>query len=144
MKKSCAYCGRIHEYGEVCPLKPKKKARSRRPDRSSTAVKFRSGRDWTAKAIAIKKRDKYMCRVCLDGKYPLKEDMVFERKSPFGDMRIVFAELEVHHIEKISERYDLRLDESNLITLCRKHHQMAECGEIPAKYLKELAEKEVF
>ncbi len=141
MKVTCLYCGKIHEKGYVCPKKPVRKSKSRTKDRSDKAVRFRSGGDWSKTARAVKGRDMYMCRVCLDGKYPLKGEGV-SGTAPTGE-RINFVDLEVHHIEKISDRYDLRLCEDNLITLCREHHRMAEHGEIPKKYLRELAKKEV-
>lgn len=42
-----------------------------------------------------------------------------------------FKDISVHHIEPLDERYDLRLDDGNLITLCAYHHSMAEDGLIP-------------
>ena len=62
-------------------------------------------------------RDKYLCQVCLTGKYNT-------------NYRYTYKELEVHHIIPIEEEYSLRLDSENLITLCRYHHEMAEKGEI--------------
>ena len=44
----------------------------------------------------------------------------------------------MHHIIPIEENYDKRLDENNLITLCRYHHEMAESGEIPREELQEI------
>lgn len=52
-----------------------------------------------------------------------------------------FKNLETHHIEPLNENYDRRLDNLNLIVLCQQHHKMAEKGDIPRKYLFELAEK---
>ena len=43
--------------------------------------------------------------------------------------------LEVHHIVPIEEDYTKRLDSSNLITLCRYHHEMAEANEISKEEL---------
>ena len=48
-------------------------------------------------------------------------------------------ELQVHHIEPLEERFDLRLDDGNLVTLCSMHHRMAEDGDIPRDYLHDLA-----
>lgn len=141
MKKSCCICGRIHEKGEACPFKPKKAGGKRKRedkryrDRQESAVKFRSSAAWTKKAIEIKKRDGWCCAVCLEGRYPIEE---------FTDGRggiINFRQLEVHHIVKASESVEKRLDGENLITLCVDHHKMADCGEIKAGYLEELARK---
>ena len=49
-----------------------------------------------------------------------------------------YNKLEVHHIEKLTENYDKRLDNDNLITLCVYHHKLADNGEIPKEELKEL------
>ena len=45
--------------------------------------------------------------------------------------RYTYKELEVHHIVPIEEDYSKRLDETNLITLCRYHHELAEKNTIP-------------
>lgn len=68
-----------------------------------------------------------MCRVCNDGSY--------------GVLGIpgLNAKLQVHHIEPLEERFDLRLDDDNLVTCCDRHHKMAEVGDIPREYLHELA-----
>ena len=49
--------------------------------------------------------------------------------------------LEVHHIVGLRNDYNKRLDNDNLITLCREHHEMAEAGKIDASWLL-LAAKE--
>lgn len=46
------------------------------------------------------------------------------------DDRINTAEIEVHHIVPINEDYDRRLDNDNLVSLCREHHEQAEAGVI--------------
>lgn len=50
------------------------------------------------------------------------------------------TELQVHHIEPLEEREDLRLEEDNLITLCIQHHSMADNGKIPRALLHSLTE----
>ncbi len=39
-------------------------------------------------------------------------------------------ELSVHHIIKVTKRPDLVMTDSNLITLCRKHHEEAEAWDL--------------
>ena len=116
MLKSCQYCHKIHDSKFDCGLKPKKKYK-----RDVTDIdKFRWTRKWKEKRIHIKERDLYLCQVCKDkGKYN-------------------YDELEVHHIIPLSENYDLKLDDDNLITLCTTHHAMAERGEIKRNYLQGL------
>ena len=52
--------------------------------------------------------------------------------------RYTYKELEVHHIIPIEEDYSKRLDDTNLITLCRYHHELAEKKEIPGEELLEI------
>lgn len=49
--------------------------------------------------------------------------------------------LSVHHITPLSEDYEQRFNEQNLITLCRFCHEKAERGAISKKDLRELASK---
>lgn len=50
-----------------------------------------------------KRPDRYLCKVCLSGKYDT-------------NYRYTYKELEVHHIVPIEEDYLLKLDSNNLIT----------------------------
>ena len=70
----------------------------------------------------IKKRDKYLCQLCL-------KDNVYN-----------YDDLQVHHIIPIAKNYDRRLDSDNLITLCRMHHEQAEKVIISKEELHELLE----
>lgn len=122
MFKSCRYCGRIHPGGYVCPkkLRPAK-------HRNSKVANFRKTYTWQKKREDIVRRDFYLCRVCNEGSY-----------DTFG-VPGLDAQLQVHHIEPLEERFDLRLDDDNLVTCCSGHHQMAEDGDIPRAYLHTLA-----
>lgn len=76
----------------------------------------------------IRDRDHYLCQACLnnvDGR----------------GIRYTTSDLEVHHIVPLSEDYERRLDEDNLITLCREHHEQAEEGLLSRAALHELAMK---
>ena len=68
----------------------------------------------------IKKRDKYLCQVCLK----------------YG--RFIYQDVQVHHIIPINKDYDKRLDSNNLITLCTLHHKDAERGFISVEELHSL------
>lgn len=70
----------------------------------------------------IKKRDKYLCQLCL-------KDNIY-----------TYDNLQVHHIIPIEKDYDRRLDSDNLITLCGMHHEQAEKGIISKEELYELLE----
>ena len=121
MLRSCPYCGMIHKSGEACPKKPER--RKRPPSR---AALFRKSWAWQKKRDRIVRRDFHLCRVCNDGTYGV-------HGIPGLD-----HDLSVHHIEPLEENFDLRLEDDNLVTLCRWHHEMAEAGEIPRNYLHQL------
>lgn len=99
MLRSCAVCGRIHQEDQTCKRKYKKDSR---------AYHFRNSNKWILKREEIKKRDKYLCRVCLK------------------HGRFIYQDVQVHHIIPINKDYDKRLDSNNLITLCTLHHKDAE------------------
>lgn len=120
MLKSCPYCGKIHDKKYNCPKKP---VRQRQDNRQS---KFRSTYKWTKKAQAVKRRDGYLCQVCLRGLY--HPERQYETEG-----------LEVHHIQTVASCYEKRLDGYNLLTLCKRHHKMADAGKIPAKELQMIA-----
>ena len=123
MLKSCKYCGRIHPRGYICPKKPKQAKH-----RNSKTSGFRKTHTWQTKREQIVRRDFHLCRVCNEGSYGV-----------FG-VPGLDQELSVHHIEPLEERFDLRLDDGNLLTCCSRHHRMADDGDIPRDYLHELAE----
>lgn len=116
MLKSCKYCGRIHDSKFDCGRRPPKKKRLTDVDR------FRWTSAWQQKREAIKARDHYLCQVC-------------RREFP---ARFTFDGLQVHHAVPLEEDYDRRLDDDNLITLCERHHEMAEAGEIPREEIQRI------
>ena len=115
MKKSCKYCGGIHEVGYICDRKPLFTY-----TKSSPEDVFRSSYDWKQKRTHILKRDYYLCRFCL------------------SQGKVNTERLSVHHIIPLKYNSSLRLDDENLITLCTLHHEQAEKGEILADTLKKL------
>ena len=76
--------------------------------------------DWRGKRDEIYKRDRCMCQLCIRQRYTLDRMRQYE-----------YNNIQVHHIEPLAEAYSLRLDNSNLISLCPTHHDMAEKGKIP-------------
>ena len=121
MYKTCSHCGIVPE-NHICPYRT-----YRKKERDTQANRFRSSKAWTNKSIAVKKRDLYLCAVCMTGKYHTINTFNYDKLS-------------VHHIIPLAEDYNKRLDERNLITLCSYHHKMAEDGEIPRDELLELVE----
>lgn len=115
MKRSCSACGRIHDTKFICSAR-----RRYIPSEKTEQQSFRSSAAWTHKSLLIRERDLYLCRVCLE-----KGSLVWEG-------------LEVHHIIPLAEDYERRLDEDNLITLCKHCHELAEANKIPRPYLQKL------
>ena len=116
MKRSCSACGRIHDTKIICPNK-----RRKTPAEKTEQQSFRSTASWTQKSLIIRERDLYLCRSCLE------------------KGKIVWDELEVHHIVPLAEDYEKRLDDDNLITLCKRCHELAEAGKIDRNSLVGLA-----
>ena len=113
MYRSCSVCGRIHPEDKMCKRVYKK---------NTEESQFRNTNAWNKKRNQIKKRDKYLCQLCL-------KDNIY-----------TYDNLQVHHIIPIAKDYDGRLDSDNLITLCRMHHEQAEKGIIAKEELYELLE----
>ncbi len=124
MLRSCQYCGRIHDSRYDCEKRPQKFKKKYEHDA------FRSTSLWQRKAEEIKERDNYLCQICIRGLYGSRT-------------RINNKNLSVHHAVPLKTDFDLRLSSNNLITLCGKHHEMAEKGEIPlAEVLAVIQEQE--
>ncbi|MCM1232651.1 MAG: HNH endonuclease [Ruminococcus flavefaciens] len=118
MKKACPYCKGIHERSWKCTAKPRILYQKKRTREDI----FRSSYAWQQKRTRILKRDKYLCRACLNNLY--------------GTVcRLTSANLSVHHIKPLKLDFDSRLDDDNLITLCGMHHELAESGIISADEL---------
>jgi 5-methylcytosine-specific restriction enzyme A len=118
MLVSCIYCNNLHNRNVIC----KKKTKAKKKDPTYIS-KFRNTKAWQKKRNEIKKRDKLLCQYCLQ------------------DHKYTFINLEVHHIEAISENWEKRLNDLNLITLCSSCHKMAEKMEIKRDLLQRIAIK---
>ena len=68
----------------------------------------------------MRRRDAYACAYCLK------------------DKRINCTDIEVHHIVPINEDNSKEYDLDNLITLCRRHHELAEKGLIDRQELLDI------
>ena len=53
-----------------------------------------------------------------------------------------FNNLSVHHALPLEESYGSRLDDDNLLTLCDRHHKMADDGEIPYSVIKQIIDEQ--
>lgn len=117
MLKACSGCGRIHKKGE-CDIVA---VYSYKRKNESQAQKFRNRKVWRRKADEILERDYCCCRLCLMAGVVNSEN------------------LSVHHIIPLVQDFDKRLDNDNLITLCRYHHELAERGMLKKSELHRLA-----
>ncbi len=114
MLKTCKYCGRIVNENHKCNMKPKYEKNDKR------IVDFRNSKEWKLKRDEIGNRDKHICRYCLDKK------------------RICYDRIDVHHIDSLKEDWNKRLENNNLISLCRMCHEEAEAGKISKAELKQI------
>ena len=121
MKKSCTYCGRIHDAKELCEKKPK--PRKKYNDNNA----FRNTMLWQSTREYIKERDRYLCQACL-------------RDAEGTIVRYNSDGLEVHHIQPLYSHYELRIEGTNLITLCGYHHQQADIGRLKSGWLQRVAD----
>lgn len=112
MLKSCKYCSRIHDSKVDCGRKPVREKKITNKDR------FRWTKVWQNKRVEIKERDNYLCQVCIRKLYDTNNQYNYDM-------------LEVHHAISLEDNFDKRLDNDNLITLCERHHEMAESNQIP-------------
>lgn len=114
MLKTCKYCGKIVDTNHKCTMKPKYEKKDKE------IVKFRNSKEWKNKRNEIGIRDKHLCRYCL------------------ANNRLVYDKIDVHHITPLKKNFNLRLDNNNLISLCRTCHEDAEKGKIPKEVLQEI------
>lgn len=128
MLKACSYCGRIHDSKDMCTQKEQKirERQSQRTNRNKKVYDFHRSHKWKQKSMDVRERDEFCCQVCIRGMY--SPERQFETEN-----------ISVHHIVPIAEEWDRRMDDENLITLCSKHHEMAERGEIKRKKLLSIA-----
>lgn len=94
---------------------------------------FYVSKEWKAKRIKILNRDNHKCQRCL-GKFVFKE--------PVKRIKLTDAKY-VHHIQSLRERFDLALEDDNLVSLCFTCHEIVEgrTGNIIRKKKKPLTEE---
>lgn len=122
---SCIYCGQVHKTDFICRQKQEIIKRRQSKDKDNEINRFHWSSQWRRKSLEIRQRDKYLCQWCLNNN------------------RIEFEDLSVHHIRELSceEGWERRLDNDNLITLCRYCHELAESGEIKKEQLFDILRK---
>lgn len=129
---TCKYCGRIHDRAYDCGKKPEqKKIWKSQWNNNSEEARFRWTQEWKDKRDEIRARDLNLCQCCIRGLYQ------YGNKRPLN-----YDGLSVHHAESLTQAWDRRLDNGNLITLCSYHHEMAEAGEIPYAVIKSIIDEQ--
>ena len=108
INKICSRCGRILPVGERCSCQPAYRRDYQKFRRDKRIQEFRNSAEWRAM------RNKILIRDDNTDQYILHTT---------GALRPGFS---VHHIIPLSERWDLRLDEHNLITLSDDTHASLE------------------
>ena len=130
MLKSCSSCGRIHDSKYICPQKAKAIANRQKKFKTTNKDKFRWTTVWQSKREEIRVRDKQLCQICIRKLYNTINQYTYDNLS-------------VHHAESLENAWEKRLDNDNLLTVCVRHHEMAENGEIPTDVvLNIIAEQE--
>ena len=113
MYKACSRCGKIHPANFKCSKGIIYAGGDER--------KLRAKYSWAKKSKEIREKANHLCEVCRDeGVY-------------------TYSNLEVHHIDKVRENSQCLLDDFNLVTLCQRHHKLADAGKINKEYLRKLA-----
>lgn len=108
INKICSRCGRILPVGERCSCQPAYRRDYNKFRRDRRIAEFRASAEWRAMRQQIIERDNGTDQYVL---------------HTTGALRPGFS---VHHIIPLSERWDLRLDEHNLITLSDDTHASLE------------------
>lgn len=112
LKKLCAKCGKIIDYGNrycnKCQIiaDKMKKDRSKnynRNNRDKEVQLFYNSAGWKAIVSVVKSRDKGLCLYCLS-----------KNKLSYYNV--------IHHIEELKENKEKALDIDNLICLCHSCH----------------------
>ena len=128
MLKSCKYCGRVHDGKLICHQK-EEAIKRRQAKKDNDIEQFRGSIAWKNKRNEIRERDRQVCQVCIRGLYePIRK---YETEN-----------LSVHHIKPLEGYFENRLDNEYLITLCNRHHEMAEAGHISAEELTAIAKEQ--
>ena len=126
MLKTCSYCRKIHQASYICNARKEADKKRWKSVKKTGARQFRSTSAWTATSKAIRRRDRGLCLCCLA--------MLPGTVHQYNPTKI-----QVHHIVPLDEDMSLRLDQSNLISVCDMHHEMCEAGAITRDAQRQLA-----
>lgn len=115
----CSNCGLLHPLDDGS-------CRQRRAASNTDADRFRRTRRWSNMSKQIRERDRYLCQVCIIEAYDTYD-------------QFNYTSLEVNHIYPAENYEALRLEPTNLLTMCTTHHKLADRGGIPTQLMLDLA-----
>ena len=122
MLKACSRCGKIHPDGECSIPHVRNYKREYKGSIRTEEQKFRSTAQWQRKRWQVLQRDGFCCRLCLH------------------NHKMETRGLQVHHIVKMRDNPSLRLEDTNLITLCPECHSIVERDNSLQPLLRKLTE----
>ena len=92
---------------------------------------FYNSKEWKRKRIEILERDKSECQDCVQRLKDAAENEIILT----GEDRKIRRAQEVHHIQELREHPELKLDDSNLISLCTQCHNIRH-GRNPKRFMR--------
>lgn len=95
------------------------------------AKAFYNSKAWEYKRADIMERDHYECQDCRKR----LEEAAKKGKTLYGWKRKIWPAEQVHHIKELKEHPDLGLNDDNLISLCRRCHNIRH-GREPNRFIK--------
>lgn len=119
MLTTCPNCGGLHPFDDGS-------CHRGRVTTPTEADRFRRTRRWSNMSLQIRERDHYLCQICIIEAFDTYDQYNYHK-------------LEVNHILPAESYEALRMEPTNLLTLCTTHHKMADSGGIPIKLMQDLA-----
>ena len=110
----CKHCLKIHDREYECDAKSKYKRDKNRCRKNSMSSdkkiidRFYSTSEWRKCREEMMKEANYLCEMCLE----------------FG--KITYNDLHVHHVVKVKDNWNKRIDKDNLIVVCPDCHRQIE------------------
>lgn len=110
----CKYCMKIHDREYECYAKSKYKRDRNRCRKNNMRLdkkiidRFYSTNEWRKCREEVMKEANYLCEMCLE----------------LG--KITYKDLHVHHVIKVKDNWNKRIDKDNLIVVCPDCHRQIE------------------
>lgn len=139
MYKYCRYCMQTIDIRKhICPSKPKTKVdykakKENQSDKTARENRFYSSRAWQSMRLSVLIKARYKCHIC---------------ERIYGeDVRKYTNSDSVHHVSYLSNCWEKRLDNNNLVPLCELHHKLVHYRKIEGweafnKFIEELKQEQ--